>query len=629
MIGCRCNSFATDRFTGEAALFRSLMVFAALAMVLGGGPLPVRLALAQSAPTELVPPEPPPMGAPNGSGIESEPLPPPPLASQPLGSSQENPRQPGMPQAGIQQPGVQQPGIQQPRQAVPLPSVASVAPPPAAIGADLGPNLWLGSDISRLMSLIPQLPAPVSEPALRDLQLRLLTTNARPAGGVGNPLAAFRAERLNAMGFADAALALTRAAQSPVDAQGAVEQALTAGDSAGACARVDAEIAKMPVPEPFWRRALIYCQLSRKQTDQAAIALELLREQSGKDAETANFLAVAAVASGDASPKSIKKPIATSDPVLLATMNLAGVKPAAGSGATAAGPTSGPAATVATARDAAQPLSNRIAAAERAYGFGLIKREELVALYEQAPPAAGDPVADLAAADSPLARAALYQAVASTQAPDIRARLIGAAMQHGRARGDYFTEAALYAPYAQQIAPNRALAWFAPEAVRLLFLTGRADRGSFWLNIVDTVSANPAIARQAPGLRLLARLVDVPVGAAYNDDPVASWRQASGASETQAAQVYALFAGTGQRVGGWSGIAPITTNGSLASQINAAAAAGRRGETVLLSLIALKGDKLASVDPASLSASLGGLSNVGLQAEARQIAVQAAILIGL
>jgi hypothetical protein len=615
-----------------------LVVSVALAAVPGAMAGPAR---AQSAPTELVPPEPPPMGAmtPNGSAIQSEPLAPPSLAPQPLiPQSQPQDGQPGalvpgaLPEPGMgeipQQPGMLQPGQPVPQPA-PLPAVATAAPAPASIGADLGPNLWFGSDVSRLMSLIPQLPAPVTEPALRDLQLRLLTTHARPGGGSGDPLATFRAERLNAMGFSDAALALTHAAAAPVDAQGAVEQALTAGDSAGACARVDAEVAKMAVPDPFWRRALIYCQLSRKQADQAGIALELMREQSAKDPDSLNFLAVAAVASGDASAKSIKKPIATSDPVLLATMKLAGLKPAAGATAPAAGPASGPAATVAIARDGAQPLPNRIAAAERAYGFGLIKIEELIALYEQAPPSAGDPVAGISAADSPLARAALYQAVASTHAPDVLARLIGAAMQRGRLRGDYLTEATLYAPYVQQIAPSRALAWFAPEAVRLLFLSGNTARGGFWLNIVETAAGNPDVARQAPGLRLLARLVGVPVGAAYNDGPVAAWQQASGAGEAQGAQIYAIFAGTGQRVGGWSGIAPITTNGSLASQINVAAVAGRRGETVLLSLIALKGDKLASADPASLSASLGGLSSVGLQAEARQIAVQAAILIGL
>ena len=82
-------------------------------------------------------------------------------------------------------------------------------------------------------------------------------------------------------------------------------------------------------------------------------------------------------------------------------------------------------------------------------------------------------------------------------------------------------------------------------------------------------------------------------------------------------------------LGGGTGIAPITQAGSLAAQINQAALAGRRGETVLLSLIAFGGDRLASTDPAALTAALGGLTSVGLGHEAHDIALQAAVLIGL
>jgi hypothetical protein len=70
-------------------------------------------------------------------------------------------------------------------------------------------------------------------------------------------------------------------------------------------------------------------------------------------------------------------------------------------------------------------------------------------------------------------------------------------------------------------------------------------------------------------------------------------------------------------------------SGSMAAQINAAALGGRRGETVASSLVALGGDKLAATDPAALAATLGGLSSIGLGKEARQIALEAGILIGL
>jgi hypothetical protein len=311
-------------------------------------------------------------------------------------------------------------------------------------------------------------------------------------------------------------------------------------------------------------------------------------------------------------------------------MQLAGLPAPTGAAAAVAPPQpSGLAGTVLTARDGAQPLPRRIEAAERAFSAGLIPIEELIALYELAPAAAGDPVAALAASDAPLTRAALYKAAAASATPDVRARLIGAALQRGRVRGDYFSQAALYAPYAQQVQPARNLAWFAPEAARLMFLAGNNDRGAFWLNLVESAPGNPELARQAPSLRLLGRLARGKGGIVGDQDPVAAWARATGADQQKAAQVYALFAGLGQKIGGWTGYTPITQSGSLAAQINQAAMSGRRGETVALSLIAFRGDQLAATDPAALTAALGGLNAVGLGPEAHDIALEAAVLIGL
>jgi hypothetical protein len=228
-----------------------------------------------------------------------------------------------------------------------------------------------------------------------------------------------------------------------------------------------------------------------------------------------------------------------------------------------------------------------------------------------------------------MSRAALYKAAASASTPDQRARLIAAALQRGRVRGDYFAQAALYAPFAQQVQPARNLAWFAPEAARLMFLAGNDDRGAFWLNLVESAPGNPDLARQAPGLRLLGRLARGKGGIVGDQDPVAAWVRATGAGQDKAAQVYALFAGLGQKIGGWTGFTPLTQSGSIAAQINQAAMSGRRGETVLLSLVAFGGDRLAATDPAALTAALGGLSSVGLDKEAHEIALEAAVLIGL
>jgi hypothetical protein len=615
MTGCRSNDRPIPRLPLKS--MRAALAFMALAAMLSARP-----AAALSPPTELTP-EPPaisdqqqplplPPASGNGAAIESAPLP-----------------QPDLPPQPDAQPGVD-PGA---AAAQPLPSAA--VPPsataPVSIGADLGPNLWFGSQLSQLMALLPRLPAPVTVPSVRDLQLRMLTTQASPQGVSpgADPLVPFRAERLNAMGFSDAALALTQsaAAAPPANAQDAVEQMLGNGDAASACDRVDAEAAGASASDLFWRKARIFCQLSRKQVDQAEIGLDLLREAPSNDPSTTNFIAAASVAAGDAPAKSIKKPIVTSEPVLVAMLHLAGL-PAPGGGIVVPKAV-GPAAWVATYRDTTQPIADRVAAAEHAFAFGLIGAGDLTAIYGVVPVVPGDPVAGIAASDSPLTRAVLYNATAAARLPDIRARLIAAALQRARTRGDYFATVALYAPFTQQVQPARNLAWFAPEAARVMFLSGNADRGGFWLNIVDTSSANSDLARQGPGLRLLGRIARGAGSPLGNGDPVAAWQQATGAGPQQAQQIYAIFAGLGQRIGGWTGITPITQAGSMAAQINAAALSGRHGETLLTALVALGGDKLAATDPAALGATLGGLTSIGLGKEARQIALEAGILIGL
>jgi hypothetical protein len=598
-----------------------------------------RPALALSPPTELTPPEPPagsdqqsvPPLPGNGDAIESAPLPQPDLPPQQPDVSM----QPGatgaqpLPSGGAAQPAAAQPAS---AQSLPPAATPPSETPPPSIGADLGPNLWFGSQLSQLMALLPRLPAPVTVPSVRDLQLRLLTTQASPQGVSpgADPLVPFRAERLNAMGFSDVALALTQssAAAPPADPQDAVEQMLAKGDASSACDRVDAQVASTPTPDLFWRKAIIFCQLARKQVDQAEIGLDLLREGAGKDPSTANFITAASVAAGDQPAKSVKKPIVTSEPILVAMLKLAGLPAPAGAGVVAPRAV-GAAAWVATYRDTTQPIGDRIGAAEHAFAAGLISRDDLAAIYSVVPMQAGDPVANTAATDSPLTRAVLYNATAAAQLPDIRARQIAAALLRARGRGDYFATVALYAPFAQQVQPARNLAWFAPEAARVMFLSGNVDRGAFWLNIVDTSSANPDLARQAPGLRLLGRIARGAGSPLGTGDPVAAWQQATGASPQQAQQIYAIFAGMGQRIGGWTGITPITQAGSMAAQINAAALSGRHGETILTALVALGGDKLAATDPAALAASLGGLASIGLGKEARQIALEAGVLIGL
>jgi hypothetical protein len=597
MTACRSNNNGRTNL-GAATLGALLLSILPAPLLALSDPTPIGLPSEQPAGQPTASPSAPDASSGQG-GIESAPLPP-----LPVPPTDGPAIEPDMQPAAI--------GGGQP---MPAPT----AGPPGLLddsNAGLGANIWQGSNGAQLISLLPRLPAPQTQPSLRDLQLRLLLTKAPgPTATTGiDPLVPLRAERLHAMGFSTEALLLTRAGASPADAKGAFERALGAQDTQSACGKVDEVAANQPILDLYWRKALLFCQIERGQTEQAMLGLDLIRETPDKETSTKDFIALASNLLGE-SKKQVKL-AGSPDPLLSAMMLKAGLKPPSAPGAQAPKPT-GLAGAAAAARDAALPLEQRIEAAEQAFAGGLVTADELIQLYRQVQ-LSGDP---LSMPDSPLTRAQLYQAADQAFDPVRRAQLVQRALLSARARGSYFSLAALYRPIADRITPAPDLAWFAPEAVRLMLWSGNLERGGFWLNLAQSASlAQPEIARALPGLEILAQMAGLTGN--YDDDTILAWQQAGG-NPAIAERLRGIEAGLGLP----GGIAPVARG--EAAEIGSAAQAGRRGETVLLALIALGGHGLGNVDSGTLAQSLGGLRAVGLEEEARRIGIEAAIVAGL
>jgi hypothetical protein len=499
----------------------------------------------------------------------------------------------------------------------------------APIPGDLGSDLWMGSEVSRLMTLMPRLPGPVTIPGLRDLQVRLLASNAPSAAastGI-DPLQPIRADKLYQMGFGDLAMALVEgnvAAAAASDPLEMVARAVSERNDAAACQQVDAVLAGGQALDGFFQRAVIYCQIVRDQVDAASLGLGLLRESGGGDAVTKDFIALAALANGETK----RQPKLSAEPDALNQGLMRRVGMAVPGDGVAAGGRVGP---LAIARDAARPLPERVAAAEQAHRIGLLPAAELGELYMQMPAGNADPATSIALSDSVETRAQLYQQARRSMQPATTAKAIGAAMRQARQRGDYLNQAELYAALAEAISPSRDLAGFAAEAARLMFLAGKPDKGGYWLN---TVAANPnAFVRpgEREGLELLGRIAGL-VGSPAAD-PVTAWRQAGGTANAPVDLIYALLSGTGQPVtgdvaGGFAA-SPVVQVGSASTEIAAAAAGNRKGEAIILALTALKGDQVLTAEPAVVDTSLRSLSAIGHAAEARRIAREIAVLAGL
>jgi hypothetical protein len=533
------------------------------------------------------------------------------------------------------------------------PSGIEVAPLPevrsdyaGALGPEeggLGTEMWRGTDRALLVRLLPSLPATARSPAMRDLMRRLLLSSAiAPRGDAEAPdsnLFSLRAERLVAMGdYQGAAKLLRLIPERETDATAArfaTDALLFANDLDAACAQVDRWIRAFD--DVYWQKALIFCQTHAGEYDEAALGVGLLREQGRADDEA--FFTLVDALSGVESARVKSLPIPTA---LHLAMMQAAKQPLPESVLETEDPAA--LAWIATAPGADPAL--RLAAAERAAEAGALSAEALARVYAEQPlePRELDNALSLAEEEpGQRSRAALYQAVVRTEQPLARATLLETALRLAREQGRYQTAVRVYRPFLIGLEPAPELAWFALDVGRALHLLGEAGGAERWLALVQAqASRDPQAAAATSALWLLTRIAGDGRPLVWDADSVRAWRdnQAAGGDEQagqRAARLFAIFEAFGEPVGAaWrvlaDGSPPVKQslpNPALWFILDDAAAAGRVGETVLLTLISLGPDGPGETNPIILSRALASLQAVGLEAEARALALEAAVASGV
>lgn len=516
-------------------------------------------------------------------------------------------------------------------------------------------TLWKGSARALIDQLIDDLPNAITSRPAHDLVQRLLVVSAAaPAGEPpvkGRSFAGVRAAKLFAMGDIEDSAGIARLLPSRAEDETAarlqLDSALAAYDNAGACTVVRGQIARFS--QPYWQKALVFCQLLANESARAQLGLSLLHEQQAP--EDPAFERLVAKLSGDARTTVDKLPAPT--PLHLAMMRAANLALPAELGSVGD--------PVILRMVAGSPNASpelRLAAAEHAEAVGAVSAETLAELYDGVTLTA-DQIADaLAIAEKdhgPRGRAVLHRAARQLPVGVQRAELLQKSWRLARERGMYPTVVRVDLPILTEIPPDPELMFFAGDAVRALLLAGRLEDAQRWYAEVRSAAAsgNELAANSDALLSPLLWLADpdqrktnTPTLAARFD----AWRTAqqrldAAALPQRSALLVTLLTATGDRpdptllgpllqakdkpdTSGMPGVGAMPSMG-LWLGLGAAFEAGRVGETALFSLAILGPKGAVNAAPQATAMSLDALRAVSLDPDARALAVEAAILGGL
>jgi hypothetical protein len=517
---------------------------------------------------------------------------------------------------------------------------------PDSIGAldesegGFGIDMWGGTRRSVVETLLPALPARADSPAMRELMRRLLLSIATvPAGPASEPsLIARRVERLAAMGEVGAVVELLEIAPADLADEtlwkARIDGLLLTNDHSGACTHVRNLIREYQ--GPYWQKAFIFCQTMAGEHSEARLGTDLLREQI-TDEDGAFFTLVDALMGVEtATVDSLSTPTA----LHLAMMRTARQKLPPDAARAKHPAVLG---TIAVSPNAEPEM--RLEAAEGAEAAGALSAEALAEIYASvsfAPDELANVLSVAEADRGPRGRAALYQAARMQTVPTARAEVLQTAWRAARASGRYGTAVRAGLPLLLEIEPTSELVWFAADAGRALFYAGKREEAFAWLDLFSREARSPEGEAAFLELWPLAQLADGEDLIPWEPGVVGAWlkaeEQQSDDWQDRAATLLSLFDALGEPVDSvdWERLLGNQSQGYVAMPtpavwhgLGAAAENLRLGETVLLALVALGEGGPAEAHPIVLNAVVSSLRFVGLDSEARALAVEAAVAAGI
>ncbi len=504
-----------------------------------------------------------------------------------------------------------------------------------------GPETWRGADRALVERLLPKLPVTTRSPALQKLVQRLLLSAAEPPQGTssGASFIGLRLGRLIEAGQFELAGQMAALAGGPSKdealLQARAEIALASGEFKTACDMAAAQVRTSGAI--FWLKLSGFCHILNGNEAAAQLSASLIAEQDADDTGYQNLLTALISKSGKLPEKLPRLDILQLAMIRFASLPL----PAKIDGHSSA------AVLKLMARMPGASVEQRLPAAERAEAAGAIGPEEVAQLYSEAPfsvedrASAPELVKKLPAAQ---ANALMFQSVRGQDAPASLSLALSAAWSLARASNSFATVSRVNLTPIRDLVPAPEMIEISADAGRALLVAGDPAAASRWYDRARALSApgnNPSAPRAANNLFPLLLLAHPVEG--MPDDPVqiTKWLAQLSPEEKNRKGPILLSAlsalGMATPESEWVNMiqdsgkseAVSVPPSALLHLLFEASQSGRVGQTVLLSLICLGENGEGLTDPFLLGITVRALNTVGLQAEARALALDAALLAGI
>jgi len=533
----------------------------------------------------------------------------------------------------------------------------------------LGFELWNGTPLSLVVSLLPKLPVTVNSLVMKNLMRRLLLSPAKkPKGHIkDNWLILTRIKTLMALGDLVGARRLLEAipnfSENSELVRLSLETSLLSGNYSKVCGRIPSKF--QSDFGFFWQKVLNFCRIIKGGKDKAALGLSLMREAGVEDK---HFMLLAdALISGEVQTiKTFPKP----SPLHLAMIGVSKV-------VLPMDIISSNDANVARiiASDPRKSLTLRLKAAEQANNLGVFSADKLRKVFDELKFSEIEIEKPLSYADvrfGPRIRGLLYYAAKKQSIPSIQAEAIARALSLGRYEKRYFSTVNIFGVLIQNLRPAKELAWFAAEAIRALLILGDFDKARSWYKLVANMANSSAAEKKVLNLvNPIARIAGLSNGLSQETNLFDLWLRAEGAQKSKSDVLFHINDSVGfvtpeeiwlKSIDGvprtgvvlpdfviWNrlqGVQKLNLNyflnkrnntlvdsvndkslpkaktDKIKSDLESENSIGGIGEVILLAMVAIGNNGPASADPVVLGSALRALISVGLRKEALSLALE-------